>query len=62
MLSINFYLLQSEWSARVEDVVLQQFRENKSNSLKVLSVKGITEVVKRFVNMEDQEALNLLLK
>lgn len=46
----------------MEDIVLQQFRENKTDSLKVLSAKGITEAVKRFVEMNDQDALGQLLK
>lgn len=50
-------------SVRVEDLVQQQFRENKiDGGLNVLSIKGITEAAKRCIDIKDQSALEQLYR
>lgn len=61
-MQIKNFISQGQWSTRVEDVVQQQFRENKADALKVLSVKGITEAVKRYIDLKDSEALPQLFE
>ncbi|KAF2896176.1 hypothetical protein ILUMI_09999 [Ignelater luminosus] len=52
----------SEWATSVEDVVMKYFeKDDNRKAMSVLSVKGLTEAVSRFVKHQDDDAFGRII-
>lgn len=51
-----------EWGNRAENVVERYFTETDTKQLRVLSVQGLAEAVKRFIDKGDTDAITDITK
>lgn len=53
---------EEQWTDKVEDLVTKYYETNVKKTPVVLSVKGLTEAVSRFITKKDTDAIECILK